>query len=325
MSNIFIPFPQQGMSHQRSYWPWWNQVKAVLSVSGTRHHGFLGVVLSQEEFAAYQRRRALPAILLDADVIIHEPLANPGLVFRARYPQREPIPYTDNEEAALRDQFKAATAAYLAESTQLSSLTASLIASISPAVQASAGHPMDGFNSSSLRAIADAMATRYGCLTQEEIEAACDSLDSKWESGRIADHITHHVRTHELLRLNGAPLPEVLKIGHLVKSLAVQDSADSSNAFRAAVQSYYTRVPRVAERTFGTLAADIEIAGSFCSPAAVSVAAVKKKASTPSGSSESERRRVQSGPLVFCSHHGDNRTHVTAHCQELAKRRAAPK
>lgn len=322
----FLVFPQPGVSPKHSFFPWLIQAQAVLAATGTRRDGFLGAVLVPEQYAAFQQRRAFPVILVEPQLLVYLPLEDPGLDFRVRFPQRAPLAYTELEESNLRDRFKAETAAYREETTTLAKAVAQLIASISPTAQDAASGSRDGFMGCSLITVINRMTLKFGRLTADELMAAQDSLSHPWDSGDIAAHLAKHRRIHELLLANVAAIPEVFKIGALQRSLGLADAADASSPFRPVFLAYQTRVPVVANRSFADIAIDIESAGeSLAPPTTFAAAAQVKTKPAARRRDDGPQHRIQSGPLVFCSHHGDNKTHITAHCQVLARRAAAAK
>ena len=318
--SAFLSFPQPGVSPKLSFFPWLSQAQAILSATGTRRDGFLGAILVPAQYVEFQQRRSFPVILGAAQLIVYQPLEDPGPDFRARFPQRAPVAYTELEEASLRDRFKAETMAFLAETTLLATARAQLIASISSSAQAAASWTTDGFMGASLLSIINRMTVRFGRLTADELMAAQDTLTQRWEAGDIANHLAHHRRIHELLLANGAALPEVFKIGLLQRSLGLSDSTDATNPFRLAFLAYQTRVPVVANRLFVDIAVDVEAAGESATPPAIFAAASRAQGAPAAHRPAPEHPRpFQKGSQFFCEHHGPNKSHVTAHCRVLAR------
>lgn len=283
------------------------------------------------EYEEFQRRSALPAVLADADLHIFNLLEDPGDDYRVMFPQREaPLAaYTEGEESALRERFSRICKAYRSENEQVLKARALLVAAISPDVQDTHGDATSGFSGYSLSRIFITMARAFGVLTAEEVLATMRLLEHPWDSGSFSVHINRQRRLHEILRVNTAPVPEIVKVGRLIESISTHRSASGSDTFGPAIQAYQLRVPLLENRLFAPFAAEMLLVGESLEANTPSLGAarapVDKKAGAKSAGTSAasgadrERRRVQSGPLVYCEHHGDNPTHVTAHCQFLAK------
>ena len=329
--SLFAVFPQPGTSPKLSYWPWLVQARAVLSAMGTRRHGLVGATMTAGEYELFQRSSALPAILADADNLVFNLLEDPGDDYRQMFPQREAPAeaYSDAEEANLRDRFKRICRAYEAENDQVLRARALLVAAISPEVQDTHGDPSSGFSGFSLRRIFTTMARAFAVLTSDEVMATIRLLEHPWDAGTLSAHINRQRRLHEILRVNAAPVAEIVKVGRLVESISSHRSASGSDTFGPAIQAFQLRVPLLEQRLFAAFAAEMLLVGEALEANSPSLEAVTAKIEKKSGTrvtgpaaasgADRERRRVQSGPLVFCAHHGDNPTHVTAHCQFLAK------
>ena len=326
--SAFTLFPQTRTSPTMSLLPWLNNNRAVLSAMGARQDGIIGLSYTPDEYGGFQRQKALPRILADADIVPFNLLEDPGDDYRIMFPQRAGDDYSAIEEAGLRDQFTRIHRAYTAENAVVLAARAALIASIAPEYQAEAGDALLGMALLSIRAIFAAMTARYGTITADEVESLEAQLSRKWESGSLASHIVQHRRIHEVMRINHASLPEILKINRLSGSLSHLPATDLSNPFRAPLMAFNHDYPVPAARTFAALAAQLTQLGEAMHPEPAGAAAAKAIERTRSGetkkrtSSNSDRERIQNGPLVMCANHGWNKSHVTAFCRAGSRKGA---
>lgn len=295
---------------------------------GPRENGIIGITFTPDEYGAFQRQKALPRILADADLVPFNLLEDPGDDYRVMFPQRAGEDYSAIEEAGLRDQFTRIHRAYTAENAIVCAARAAIIASIAPENQAEAGDALLGMALLSIRGIFAAMTARYGTITADEVEALEGQLSRKWVSGSLALHIVRHRRVHEVMRINHASLPELLKINRLSGSLSHLPATDLANPFRAPLMAFNHDYPVPANRTFAALAAQLIQLGETMYPEPAGAAAAKAIERGRSGetkkrtSSNSDRERIQSGPLVLCANHGWNKSHVTAFCRAGARKGA---
>lgn len=314
-TTSFLQFPQDAVSMKLSYRPWLASARSSLSATGTRDYGFIGLAMSAADYIDFQATvnpAAAPAPFLL--------LPRPDPDFRVIFPAVAGLGAENQRTADIINlsAYNRLLAAFDKEQAHIATLTTLLSGSISPAASLAAGHPRFGFAGMPLSAIFTAMAVSFGQLTADEIADLDRSLDTKWTSGSIASHIAHHVDAHEILRANGAPISTIAKIQRLTGSLSPLQASDPTHPFHVELVNYRDGHPDLARQEFRPFAAIIERAGFAISPVPpAAISAAKKKVAATADSAH--RQKSQSGNLVFCAHHGMNKSHITEHCQYLGK------
>lgn len=312
--SSFVDFAQDGISFKLSYRRWATSTRASMAATGTRDFGYAAMAYAtQAEYFAFQGR-VNPGVAPAAFALLVRP--NPD--FRAIYPADA----ADAEGQRINDaihlpMYARDIAAFEKERDILASIRTRLLASICPEATLMAGDPVDGFAGMSIPAIFAAMAAQFGRLSMDELTSIDASLDAKWTSGTISAHLVKHAAAHETLRTNGAPISAIAKIQRLSGSLSDLPLSSPDHPFRVEIINFRDSHPDLAAQVYPDFATIIERAGFAVTPATHSSTAISAVKKRPPATASAEPRKPR-GPL-FCSHHGNNHSHVTSDCIFLAR------
>ena len=320
----FLAFPQVGLSPKASYWAWLKAARFVFSNTGTRQYGHIGITMDPDEYEVFHEQMLGPVIppVPPAHapprpaLVPYVALAAPPDDFRIFSPV-DPALDADEQKSAdtiALSHFNRLHARFDKERSEVMLLRNRLMASISFSAQAAAGNATNGFMFASTRQIFALMEARFGVLVASEIEALEVTLEAKWTTGTIASHIAIHRQVHDLLFFNHCPMSMPTRISKLAASLSTYPVSDSSHPFYVEIKSYRMSNPNVEDLAFEEFAILMETIGADHLPAVATAISSAKKTSSKT---KSTRTRY------FCTIHGEDSSHDTAHCREVAKRHAA--
>ena len=316
--SSFTAFPQLGLSPKASYWKWLLSSRFVFSNTGSRLYGHAGQTMNVDEYEAFHEQMLGP-VIPGEDRPAHVPYATlvaPPDDFRTFSPL-DPALNADEQKGAdsiALSHFNRLHARFDKEQSELMLLRNRLMASISSSAQAAAGDAINGFMFSSTRQIFALMEARYGVLVASEIEALEATLDTKWSTGTIASHIAVHRRAHDLLHFNRCPMSVPTRISKLAASFSSYAASDPLHPFYVEIKTYRMSHPDVEDLIFEDFAIMMERIGADHLPVPATAISSAKRAPPKNKSLQAK---------FFCTVHGEDSFHDTAHCREVAKRKAA--
>ena len=237
-SNPFPVFPGD-TTHALAFRAWITDVYTIADNLGTRPHGLLGYIMSDDEWLAINDNQPF--------IPIAPPAADPP------------------GQATQWSQWKHESDAYKAETQLVRTMRGHIL----QCIDEHASNIVKG-NATSLIGIPlctifERLRAEFGTLTRMDIlKNKCAASEPYVHGTRIIDYINVHLRIHRIAASNGQPINEVDKVTAFI------DGKTPCGLFKDCINAFFVAHPDVPTQLFSTLASDVRKCASNLEPDATS-------------------------------------------------------